>query len=181
MRIQRGLFLGLLVALCAVLAGCVGVPSVETSQLSPLSVRAIETRGYENPDAKVMLKVVLNVLQDEGFLVDYGNAELGLLHASRTMSSGTASQTYTPAIARFGLNGEANTYYGSLVTIETTVNVTGFENQTKVRINFQRRSNSLTGGVSGALVTAIPVTDPRIYQEFFTKLDRGLFIQKQGL
>ncbi len=179
MRIRGGLWLGLPVGLCAILVGCAGTPALEPSQLTPLQVRAIETRSYETPDAKAMLKVVLNVLQDEGFLVDYGNSELGLLHASRTVSGGTTSQIYTPAIARFSLSG--NGFFGSLTTIEATVNVSPLANQTKVRINFQQRVNSSAGPLNGSVFTAIPVTDPRIYQEFFAKLDRGLFIQKQGL
>lgn len=188
MRIHRVWSLGLLTIMGAAFSGCTSVPSLETSQLTPLQIRAIETRSYDSHDAKAMLKTVLNVLQDEGFLVDYGNSELGLLHASRTVGGETTDQAYGSAIELFSLRSRRPP--GSTLTIEATANVSDLGNQIKVRLNFQRKAVSVlfTGpnanSVSGNAYTvtaAAPVTDPRIYQEFFAKLDRGLFIQKQGL
>jgi hypothetical protein len=135
----------------------------------------METRTYEGLDVKTTLKTVLNVLQDEGFLVDYGNSDLGLLHATKTIGT-TADDTYFPPVQPFGgLNGEVG--YGSVTSIEATANVSDFGDRIKVRISFQRKLLSWSGG----MYAAAPVCDARTYQEFFAKLDRGLFIQKQGL
>lgn len=176
MRIRRGLSLSLSLVLSGAVAGCYSpLPSVNTSRLSPLQVRAMETRTYDGPDTKTALKTVLNVLQDEGFLVDYGNTDLGLLHASKTIGA-TTDQAYTLAVGVFdGLNG--NRSFGSMAMIEATANVSDFGNQIKVRINFQRK----LVGLNGVVLAAAPIGDPRTYQEFFAKLDRGLFIQNQGL
>ena len=188
MKTQRVLRPALFIFLTVAVTGCNSVPSLETSQLTPLQIRAIETRNYDSQDSKGMLKAVLNVLQDEGFLVDDGNTDLGLLHASRTLGGATTEKTFGAAIELFGVRTRRTP--GSLLTIEATANVSEFGNQTKVRLNFQRRDSSLlfTGPNANSAVgdpyritTATPVTDPRIYQEFFAKVDRGLFIQKQGL
>jgi hypothetical protein len=157
------------------LTGCVSpIPPLDTARFSPLQVRAMETRSYEDHDAKMTLTAVLNVLQDEGFIVDYGNADLGLLHATKTIGQ-TADRQAAPAIAAWGRDG--NISPGFFSNIEATANVSNSGNQVKVRVNFQRRVTDLRGWT----VSATPVSDPKSYQEFFAKLDRGLFIQKQGL
>jgi len=169
-----------------VLAGGCTTPlqTADPVQRSPLQTRAIETRTYENQDAKATLKTVLNVLQDEGFLVDYGNSDLGLLHANKAVADSN--------VGRFG-NVSGGSGSGSspprprlspgviiispTSSLEATVNVSDFGDRIKVRISFQQKFTYSTGGV----YSAAPVTDARFYQDFFAKLDRGLFIQKQGL
>jgi hypothetical protein len=167
MNIPSGLSLSLAIFLFCSLVGCITPPlSVDPSWLSPLQVRAMETRTYTEQDTMGTLKTVLNVLQDEGYLVDYANSELGILHAHKTTVS-SLNYTYAPDL----------TNYKSLISFlplqkfditTATVNVSEFENQVKVRINFQ---HDITG----------PVTDLKVYQTFFAKLDRGVFIQKQKL
>jgi len=46
----------------------------------------------------------------------------------------------------------------------------------RVRINFQRRLIDVRG-----VVTVTQVTDAKGYQEFFAKLDKGLFLEREGL
>ncbi|MDB6028542.1 MAG: hypothetical protein JWM68_4765 [Verrucomicrobiales bacterium] len=164
MTIQRGLSLSLAIAVSVLLGGCVtGSNSQQLQEQSPLQIRARETRTYEDRDAKTTLKTVLDVLQDEGYLVDYGNTDLGLLHASKTTFD-TVDQSWF--------------WQNPLTTrLEATVNVSSFGGQMRVRINFQTKVSDSQGNVYW---TAL-ISDPKFYQEFFAKLDRGLFIQKQGL
>jgi hypothetical protein len=180
MKIPRVLLAGLLAVLGVSLNGCTNVPTLEPSQLTPLQIRAIETRSYEGMESKAMLKTVLNVLQDEGFLVDYGNSDLGLLHASRTIGGNSTEQVFGSAIELFGVRRR---FPPTMLTIEATANITEAGNRIKVRLTFQHQDRTVlfTGANANTVSSAVPVTDPRIYQEFFAKLDRGLFIQKQGL
>lgn len=147
----------------------------------------METRTYEGQDAKMMLKTVLNVLQDEGFIVDYGNSDLGLLHGSKILRE-TASRVSTPTggypgggynrpVSPLTTTTTITIVVPTTTTLEATANVSEFGNQIKVRVNFQRKSSNTLG----TTLVAIPLDDPKFYQEFFAKLDRGLFIQKQGL
>ena len=185
MKTQRGILPGLLVILCLSIAGCAGIHEFDSSQLSALQVRAIETRVYDNRGTKAMLKTALNVLQDDGFLVDYGNPELGILHASRTMNGETGSQTSVSGSSLTVSSSYSTTtcVTANLTTIGATVNVSDFGEQTKVRINFQRIGSRPNWGLMGAVasVTATPIKSPKVYQEFFAKLERALFIEKQGL
>jgi hypothetical protein len=172
---QLGLLMGLTV-LCGALTGCVSPLQRDTSQFTALQLRAMQTRTYEGQDPKATLKTVLNVLQDEGFLVDHGNTELGLLHGSKTIEEISAQSFGTTPVfleRSFGAFGPII----DAVTIEATANVSDFGAQTKVRVNFQRKvTNS-----RGAVTFAAPVVDAKVYQEFFAKVERGLFIQGQGL
>lgn len=77
---------GFLAMLSILLTGCLPVrPSFNPPQITQLQARAIQTRNYEGLDQKAVLKTVLNVLQDEGFIVHYGDVELGLLNASKEL------------------------------------------------------------------------------------------------
>src|SRR2546427_1871816 len=58
----------------------------EPIPLTQLEIRASQTRTYAGPDAQTVVKTLLNVLQDDGFLVHYGDLELGLLDASKMVS-----------------------------------------------------------------------------------------------
>lgn len=143
--------------------GCQNIPQGSALQKqSPLEVRARETRTFENSAANVALKTVLNVLQDDGYFVDYGSADLGLLHAN---SSATIS-------------GLTFFWFGPITrSTEATVNVTAVSTGARVRVNFQTQVRDS----QGHLIETIQITDPKFYQEFFAKVDRALFIQRQGL
>lgn len=52
----------------------------------------------------------------------------------------------------------------------------GLVDRVRVRINFQRRLVDPRGRVQ-----VTQVTDAKGYQEFFAKLDKGLFLQREGL
>lgn len=165
MQFRRRLMLWLSIIVSGIAAGCMSnFPTQDKTQLSPLQVRAVETRDYDGHDVKTTLKTVLNVLQDEDFLVDYGNADLGLLHARKSMQG--------PPVPVPGFGDQP-----SINTIEATVNVSEFGDHIKVRINFRGNIRS----AAGKAAAATEITDIKFYQEFFAKLERGLFIQKQGL
>ncbi len=150
MKNKCGLWLVAGAILCGALSGCASYSTYLAGHagLSPLEIRAIQTRTYDGQDAKATLKGVMNVLQDEGFLIDFGNTDLGLLRASR----------------------------GSFGALEATVNVSEFGKQTRVRVSF----GTLQYADGGRTFTR-PVQVAAVYQDFFVKLERGFFIQKQGL
>jgi hypothetical protein len=171
MKTQRALILGLS-AFILILGGCATSSSpLNNSPRSPLQVRAMETRTYEGNDSRTTLKTLVDVLQDEGFLVDYAHSEMGLLHASKTIV-GSASQNLRRSVPFIPFAWD-----GFFTTLDATVNVSNFGDGARVRISFHQKLSSDAGG----LMAVTPVFDAKLYQEFFAKVDRGLFIQKQGL
>ena len=57
-----------------------------------------------------------------------------------------------------------------------SVNVTEMGRRSKVRANFQARVLDNVGNP----VEVYVIQDPKFYQDFFSKVDKGIFIQKQG-
>jgi hypothetical protein len=61
--------------------------------------------------------------------------------------------------------------------VECTTNVSLFGSVTRVRANFAVKSMNNKGGVCDVYT----IEDPKFYQEFFSKVDKGIFIEKEGI
>ena len=61
--------------------------------------------------------------------------------------------------------------------LESSVNVSEFGSQTKVRVNFQTKMMNNKGEV----MDVRQIDDAKYYREFFGKVDKGIFIQKEKL
>jgi hypothetical protein len=155
----------------------------DAAALPPTELRAMQTRTYDAPGGETMLKTVLDVLQDDGFIVDYGHTELGILHAVKTITS-SGDQLFNRTDDFFAGAAGQRQYTGSTAKVEATVNVSPSGQRTKVRIGLQRTTSFIAGSsYYGTVIDsqAGTIVDAKIYQEFFAKLDRGVFLHKQGL
>jgi hypothetical protein len=170
-----------LVCLCAVSVMCLGcVPTVPPDALAlqpeALSLRRLQTRRFETGDEKEILRASLGVLQDLGFEVDESEARLGVLVASKDRDATDAFQV-TGRIVVGILGGEHmpidrnQKIRASLVTrVVSTKAAT-------VRVTFQRTVWNDRGDISRAESLA----DPQLYQEFFSKLSKSLFLEAHGI
>lgn len=136
---------------------------------SQLEIREIQTRMFDTTDAKSTLKTMLAVLQDEGFVVKEANVDLGFLTAERQLDVQTKDAAFWGAF--FDRPWKKN------ATIEATANVAEYGKQIRVRVNFQEKVHDSDGKVA----TVEVIEDPKFYQEFFAKVDKGLFIDKERL
>lgn len=160
-------------------------------QQTQLQTRQYQQREFDTNDVKLIMKAVLNTLQDDGFIVKNAVVDLGLLSATKEISLKGSSQGTTQnsnddfwtiifrdAIA--GRRGAATprnepVRYQNLKQIEATINVSEFGKQTRVRASFQARILDNEGNV----MESYPIDDMKFYQDFFVKVDKGVFIQKQ--
>lgn len=184
------------VALAAVvLGGCtiVNRPQPPQQDQTQLERRQYQQRDFDTSDTKLVMKAVLNTLQDDGFSIRFADADLGLITAvkeimltTRSQVGGTRSpaETWAEIFAAAISRGRSRpttpqqqpTRYRNIEQIEATVNVSPFgARQTRVRVSFVARVLDN----EGALVESQPVTDPDVYQQFFLKVDKGVFIEKQ--
>ncbi|MGZ4961486.1 MAG: hypothetical protein ACXWBP_03715 [Limisphaerales bacterium] len=184
MRIRNAACIFALLLAISASTGCITSHSApDSAALPPTEVRAMQTRSYELQDPKSMLKVVLDVLQDDGFMVDYAHTEMGILHATKTITA--TDDLLFNRTDNFFAGAAGQRQFGGTARVDATVNVTVSASGAKVRIGLQRQTTSI-GGYSyyfgpTVLTQAGPIVDAKIYQEFFAKLDRGIFLQKQGL
>jgi len=124
--------------------------------------------GQALAQTKMVMKAVLNVLQDDGFIIKNANENLGLIAATKETENPD-----TPAL--LWLRTELR--WDKTFVFECSANVSEFGHQTKVRVNFEERTINNRGEVSHVK----QVDDAKYYRDFFAKVDKGIFIQKEKL
>jgi PBP1b-binding outer membrane lipoprotein LpoB len=159
----------LLVLFTFIVSGCATTGAPKQTQLQ---IREFQTRTYDTTDTKMVLKALLNVLQDDGYIVKEANTELGFMTATKEMDVESKTEAFMSSLF---LGSSARWDKNSI--IESTANVTEFGEQTRVRVNFQLKTMDNKGNVSKLK----QVGDEKFYQDFFAKVDKGIFIQKEKL
>ncbi|MBI5204723.1 MAG: hypothetical protein HZA11_07390 [Nitrospirae bacterium] len=119
-----------------------------------LQVREFQSRIYDTGDIKMVMKTMINVLQDDGFIVRNAEKDLGLLSAEKS-----------------------DTVRKRVYITECSANVSEYGKKTRVRINFLLKIMNRRGGI----YKIGEIEDPEYYQDFFLKVDKGLFIQNEKL
>lgn len=152
------------------ISGCATTGTVPPK--TQLQIREFQTRTFETNDIKMVMKALLNVLQDEGFIVKHASVELGLLNATKEVDIENKGE----AVLLILLVG-ADARWKKNSIIECTGNVSEFGNQMRVRVNFQMKVMDNRGNV----IKVGQIEDAKYYQDFFSKVDKGVFIQKEKL
>ena len=151
-------------------AGCVN-QSIRPPK-TQLEVRAIQTREYEERDMKAVMKALIDVLQDEGFIIRNADSNLGFLSAQKEVDLERPGDRF---FSSFG-PGDIPRWRKS-AQIEASINVSEFGKTTRVRANFQRKELDNLGGTLGVR----PLDDERFFQYFFEKVDKGLYLQRERI
>ncbi|MFZ4569061.1 MAG: hypothetical protein ACOYND_08500 [Bacteroidota bacterium] len=148
-----------------------------------LQTRQVQTREFDTNNVKLIMKAVINVLQDDGFIVKNAQLDLGLLTAQKeidlSQSRGNSNDFWSEFFKGIDRNRSRNNTdltYSKIKIVESSVNISEFGKQTKVRANFQVKVLDNLGNPK----EVYQVEDAKFYQDFFVKVDKGVFIQKQG-
>lgn len=133
--------------------------------------RTLSRRVYGTSDEKTALQAVSAVLQDLGYQVTEGDFQLGFLSATKA-GEGAGLGAHL-AIALFG--GDSR-----MLVRERYVRVTVATHLDQGR-RLHVRATFLTMGINGYGQTteAKKLDDPALYQGFFAKLDKALFLEGQ--
>lgn len=143
--------------------------------MTQLEKRQFQTRTYDSADKALVMKAMLNVLQDEGFIVYNANPLLGFIYGVKDFDTSDKNIDITK---EFGLSKARLNWNGvSVATIETTANVTEYGKNMRVRVNFKRKLLNVYGNAQ----FIDDVNDENYYQDFFSKVDKAIFIQKQKI
>ncbi len=160
----------------ALVAGCEQTIPKDALQLSPesLAQRQAQTRRFDTADEAMLLSASAAVLQDLGFNLDESETELGLVVASKDRDATEAGQIIGAVLIAV-LTGvsvpvdQRQKIRASLITRPFGES----EDKTAVRVTFQRVVWNTSGNVSKSEA----MTDPEIYQEFFSKLSKSVFLE----
>lgn len=123
---------------------------------SSLEIRQMQTRTYEVKSKKQLMEAIVNVLQDRDYLINESNYNLGVVSGYKECKEGHIYVRYETSVQINELN---------------TSNY-------KVRTNFMKKNIDPMGNPS----TLIDIKNPEeMYREFFSQLDKSLFIEFQGI
>lgn len=140
-----------------------------------LEKRQIQTKVFDCNDQPLVMKAILNVLQDEGYIVNNANPILGFISGAKEFD---ISDPSIDIEKEFGVPRRTLVRNGiKVAVIESTANVTEYGDETKVRITFKRKLLNMYGNAQ----VISEINDERYYREFFAKVDKAVFIQKQKI
>ena len=162
----------LLLTMAALAAGCApSIPPIKTQ----LEVREFQTYTFDTADSKLVMKAMFNALQDEGYVVRNAVIELGLITATKEID--LAPGRYSDSIGGGVFGWQAAPAYAKLEVNDFTGNVTELGEQTRIRISFQRKVLDSRGQV----IEVHAIDDPAFYRDFFSRIDKSVYLQREHL
>jgi hypothetical protein len=169
-------FCALIVLLAFCLVGCQARIPKEALELSPesLQMRHLQTRHFETNDEQKLLVSSAGLLQDLGFNIDESEIQLGYLLGTKERNAISAAQvTGAVLVALLG---------GGVMAIDKTQKMRACVvthpsgesgDRISVRVTFQR----IVWNTQGQITTRECIENPEVYQEFFTKLSKAVFLE----
>ena len=156
------------------------ISASDVLKLEPESMaqRQLQTRKYNTTAEDKIITTCVNVLQDTGFAIENTDAKLGTILASKqreAVESGQVAGAIIIAVI-FGVAvpiDKNQTMYASIVVSPAASE----KKASLVRITFSR----LVWNDRGVVSKAERLEDPEVYQTFFTKLSKGLFLEAQNI
>ncbi len=176
--------------LAAALVACQSLPD-DAFRLneSALELREIQSRTYEEVTEIEILSASSAVLQDLGYAIDEVEKELGVLSASKRASAkddleiaGKIALDVLDCLVTFMIGCEDDAYQSSkdVQDIRMTLVVLpdlNKERTHRVRVTMQR----IVWAKSGDLYQQETIVDAQVYQAFFDKLSKSVFLEKEGV
>ena len=162
-----------LVLMCLALP-CFAKKSTQEEVITPLTQlekRQFQTRTYNATDKQTVMKALLNVYQDEGFMIYNANPLLGFIYGAKDFDT---SDPDVDISKEFGLSkGRLNVNGVKVATLETSANVTEYGESIRVRVNFKRKLLNIYGNAQ----FIEDVNEDTFYSDFFEKLETAIILQ----
>jgi len=142
-----------------------------------LANRQLQTRKFDTKSEKELLTAASGVLQDLGFNLDESAPGVGVLVGSKNRDA-TDSGQVVAAVALavlFGSNMPIDKEQKIRASLITRPSETGKGHL--LRVTFQR----IVWNTQGVVSKIEPINEPLIYQEFFEKLSKSVFLEAQKI
>ena len=161
------------------ITGCQTIPK-DALTLSPesLAERQMQTRKYETKDEGKILSACAGLLQDMGFNFDESETELGLITSSKMRSAENAGQIAGAILVALLGGGAMPVDKEQKMRACVVTRPVGDQGKSiAVRVTFQR----IVWNTQGQVTKSESLIDPAIYQEFFDKLSKAIFLEGQEI
>lgn len=155
---------------CVLLSGC-AFWQLSDPPMTQLQIREVQTRELDTTDTKLVMKSMMNVLQDEGFIIKNAVMDIGLLSAEKHVD------IEDKFVSAFSLYSNPHASWKKQKILEASANLSEFGEKTRVRINFQVKILDNFG----RLCSVWSIQDSEYYRDFFNKVRAGVFIQEQDI
>ncbi|MGD8241744.1 MAG: hypothetical protein PVG19_03185 [Desulfobacterales bacterium] len=133
--------------------------------------RRMQTRIYPTGDEDRLLKAGLGVLQDSGFTIEQSATPCGLIVATRRRDVRENGKILASAVLLLFTGIALPLDADQLVTASLATNPVDSESTT-VRITFHQ----MVWSIHGDLKINENMRDPEVYQAFFAKLSKSIFL-----
>ena len=141
-------------------------------------LRQMQTRKYAISDQSKVIQSAVGLLQDDGFLIEEINSDLGVILGSNNREAVEAGQVAGAIIVAviFGVSipiDKEQKMNASIVVSKAPSD----PDSTIVRVTFSR----LVWNTANELSKAQRLEEPEIYQTFFSKVSKSLFLTEQQI
>ena len=155
------------------MAACTQTIPKEALQLRPeaLELRQLQTRSFATKDEKQLLIAGAGILQDLGYNIDESETKLGVIVGSKDRDATEAGQV-AGAILIAVLGGGSVPIDKNQKIKASLITFPAKGKATNLRITIQR----IVWNTAGQVSKTQSIEDPEIYQDFFTKLSKSVFL-----
>jgi hypothetical protein len=144
------------------------------SDASQVRVRAVQSRVFDTKDRPRILEAVLATMQDEGFMIDMLDEELGLVSGKRFDDiESTAAGLHDPTYHLYDTDSllMRSSSYPSWEPFFHR------DNLVRVTVTVRKRNEEQSVVRASAQYYLRAVEDPLPYQRFFAALERSMYLQ----
>ncbi|WP_317932034.1 hypothetical protein [Halioxenophilus sp. WMMB6] len=163
-----------LMALALLFASGAGAakPTFELST-STLEDRQQQTRLYETEDEVALLSAGIAVLQDMGYNIVTTEKDVGLITASKNVSAKSGKQIAAAIFVAVVTGVDIATDKEQQINVSLVTNRSQLREGYLARVTFQR----IVWNDRGRVSRAETIQTPELYEEFFDKLSKSVFLE----
>lgn len=170
----------LIMMVVVVITGCSHNPPKDAFKLTPTSLedKEMQTRSFDTLNQANLLSASGSVLQDLGYTLEESDTTIGVLSASKDIDATDAGQVVGAVILAIftGSMTPVDDHQKIRVCLVINESLTN-ENASLARITIQRIVWNTEGRISKVQV----IKDPELYNAFFNKLSKAVFLEENNI
>lgn len=171
----------LLISSLVFISGCVSIPQnafVVTPEL--IQQRQLETRRFDGISEADLIVASANALQDLGFNLENSETGLGVITASKQRDAKNGGEIAAAVFVALLGGGAMAVSKDQTIRVSLVVRpVLGSDGDPLVNSNFARISFQRVIRRTDNSTFAQTMRDPELYQEFYERLSKSVFIEAQ--
>lgn len=142
-----------------------------------VQLRSLESRRFATTDEKALMGAATECLQDLGFTITESSADAGLLVGQKHRDATETGQVVGAILVGILLGANAAQWDRDQVIV-VTLATTPIQNskQTEARVTFERLITNNKEQTRSEMIN-----EPGIYQQFFERLSKAVFLEAQTI